>query len=70
MTNEERKAAMRAIAQVNGMPLADERIDRDAGNYAELLAAVATIRAVDLPLDAEPSPFIVLRPEPRTDTKG
>ncbi len=70
MTDEELRAAMRAIAQVNGMPLSDERINRDAGNYRELLAAVAAIRAVDLPLNAEPSPFVVLKPEPRNETKG
>ncbi len=62
MTDAELKHAMKVIAAVNGLPLSDERIERDAANYRDLLDSIARIRAVDLPLEAEPSPFVALTP--------
>jgi len=54
MTDAEIKQAMRAIATVTGLELTDERIDRDLATYKSYLAAMETIKSVELPTEAEP----------------
>ncbi len=66
MTDAEIKQAMKAIAAVNDLPLTDARIERDLATYKGYLAAVASIRRVDLPLDAAPLPIVALKRDPRS----
>ena len=66
MTDAELKQAMKAIAGVNGLMLSDERLERDLATYKGYLAAVDTIRRVDLPVDAAPLPIVALKREPRS----
>jgi hypothetical protein len=61
MTDAEIKQAMRAIAAVNGLPLSDERIERDFATYKSYLTALENIRRVDLPMDAAPMPIVALK---------
>ena len=44
MTDAEIKQAMRAIAAVNGLPLTDERIERDFATYKSYLTALDNIK--------------------------
>jgi hypothetical protein len=60
MTDAELRTAMNAIASVNGMTLSAERIDGDAAQFKSLLAAVARIQRVELPVDAEPAVSVTL----------
>ncbi len=61
MTDPDIRQTMKAIARVTGLPLSDERIDRDLPSYKAYLAAIDAIQRVELPLEAEPAPMIVLR---------
>jgi hypothetical protein len=61
MTDAEIKQAMRAIARVNGLPLSDERIERDFATYKSYLTALENIKRVDLPMDAAPMPIVALK---------
>lgn len=60
MTDADIKAAMKAIAAVNGMTLSDERIERDLAQYKALLAAAERIQGVELPWEAEPAVIVTL----------
>jgi hypothetical protein len=60
MTDAELRTAMKAIASVNGLTLSAERIDGDAAQFKSLLAAVARIQRVELPVDAEPAVSVTL----------
>ena len=61
MTDAEIKQAMRAIAAVNGLPLSDERIERDFATYKSYLTALDNIKRVTLPMNAEPMPAVSLK---------
>jgi hypothetical protein len=61
MTDAEIKQAMRAIAAVNGLPLTDERIERDFATYKSYLTAIENIARVELPVEAEPKPIGALK---------
>lgn len=61
MTDAEIKQAMRAIAAVNGLPLSDERIERDFSTYKSYLVALENITRVPLPMDAEPMTVVALK---------
>jgi hypothetical protein len=65
MTDAEIKQAMRAIAAVNGLPLSDERIERDFSTYKSYLTALDNIKRIALPMDAEPMTVVSLRRVPR-----
>jgi hypothetical protein len=54
MTDAEIKEAMKHIARVTGLNLTDERIERDLVAYKSQLAAIDRIKAVPLPIEAEP----------------
>lgn len=54
MTDAELKQLMKQLARVAGLDLTDERVDRDLLAYKSHLAAIARIRSVDLPIEAEP----------------
>ena len=59
------KQAMQTIARITGLHLPEERIDRDLPSYKGYLAAIDAIQRVDLPLEAEPAPIVVLKPDTR-----
>ena len=59
MTDPEIKEAMKHIAKVAGLNLTDQRIERDLVAFKGHLAAIEKIRAIDLPLEAEP--FVPLK---------
>jgi hypothetical protein len=61
MSDAEIKQAMRTIAAVNGLPLTDERIERDFATYKSYLTAIDNIKRVDLPVEAEPKPIVALK---------
>jgi hypothetical protein len=61
MTDAEIKQAMRAIAAVNGLPLSDERIERDFATYKSYLTALENIKRADLPIEAAPMPIVALK---------
>ncbi len=65
LTDAQLKDAMQAIARVAGLNLPADRIERDLPAYRSFLAALDAIYAVDLPLEAEPAPRVVLEPERR-----
>jgi len=66
VTDAEIKQAMRAIASVSGLPLSDERIERDFATYKSFLAAMERIHRVNLPLESEPMPIVALKPQGRS----
>ena len=66
MTDSDIKQAMKAIAAVTGLKLTDERIERDLPAYKTYLAAMETIARVDLPIETEPIPIVVLPAERRS----
>ena len=66
MTDAEIKQAMRAIAAVNGLPLSDERIERDFATYKSYLTALENIKRVDLAIEAAPMPIVALKRTART----
>ncbi len=59
LNDTELKQLMKQLADVAGLKLSDERVDRDLVAYKRHLAANEKIRAVPLPLEAEP--FVRLR---------
>lgn len=59
MSDAELKQLMKQLARVAGLELTDERVDRDLVAYKGHLAAIEKIRAVDLPIEAEP--FVRIR---------
>lgn len=61
MTDSELKQLMKQLASVAGLDLSDERVDRDLPAYKGHLAAIDRIRSVDLPMEAEPAPMVVLK---------
>jgi len=60
LTDPELKETMKQIAKVAGLELSDERIERDLAAYKGHLAAIDRIRRIDLPLEAEPAPHVIL----------
>jgi len=66
VTDSELKQAMKAIASVTGLKLTDDRIERDLPAFKANLAAIETIQHVDVPLDAEPLPIVVLPADRRS----
>jgi hypothetical protein len=60
LTDAELKQLMKQLARAQGFDLSDERVDRDLVAYKGHLAASDKIRAVPLPLEAEP--FFRLKP--------
>jgi hypothetical protein len=54
LTDAELKQLMRQLARVHGLELTDERLEADLVAYKGHLAANERIRAVPLPLEAEP----------------
>ena len=54
MTDADLKQLMKQLANVTGLDLSDERVDRDLVAYKGHLAANEKIRAVPLSLEAEP----------------
>ena len=61
MTDAEIKQAMRVIAAVNGLPLSDERIERDFATYKSYLTALDNIKRASLPIEAEPMTIVSLK---------
>jgi hypothetical protein len=61
MTDAEIKQAMRSIAAVNGLPLSDERVERDFATYKSYLTALEHIKRVRLPMEAEPMSIVSLK---------
>ena len=61
MTETDVKQAMQVISQVNGTPLSDERVEADLATYKSFLTAMDNIKKVELPMDASPMPFVVLK---------
>jgi hypothetical protein len=59
MTDAELKVLMKQLSRVAGLDLGDERVDRDLATYKGHLAAIDRIKAVDLPIEAEP--FVPLK---------
>ena len=66
MTDSNLKQAMKFIAAVTGLTLTDDRIERDLPAFKANLAAIETIQTVELPLDAEPLPIVVLPADHRS----
>jgi hypothetical protein len=60
LTDAELKQLMAQLARVGGLNLTHERLDADLGAFKGHLAANDKIRAVSLPVEAEP--FVKLRP--------
>ncbi len=54
LSDAELKQLLKQLARVAGLDLTDERVDRDLVAYKGHLAAIEKIRAVSLPLEAEP----------------
>jgi hypothetical protein len=61
MSEVDLKQAMRVISEVNGIPLSDERIERDLATYKGFLTAIDNIKKVELPIEAAPMPIITLK---------
>jgi hypothetical protein len=61
MSEVDLKQAMRVIAQLNGTPLSDERVEADLATYKSLLTAIDNIKKVELPQEAAPMPFVALK---------
>jgi len=59
LTDAELKQLMKQLARVQGLDLTDERVDSDLAAFKGHLAANEKIRAVPLPLEAEP--FVKLK---------
>jgi hypothetical protein len=59
LTDAELKLLMKQLARVQGWDLSDERIDRDLPAFKGHLLANEKIRAVPLPVEAEP--FVKLK---------
>ena len=60
LTDAELKQVMKQLARVGGLNLTDERVEQDLAAFKGHIAANEKIRAVPLPLDAEP--FVRLKP--------
>jgi hypothetical protein len=54
LTDEELKRLMKSLAALQGLPLSDERIERDLVMFKTHLTAEERVRAVSLPIEAEP----------------
>ena len=61
MSEVDIKQAMRVIAEMNGTPLSDERIEADLATYKSFLTAIDNIKKVELPTEAAPLPFVALK---------
>ena len=59
LTDAELKQLMKQLARVGGLNLSDERIDQDLVAFKGQIAANDKIRAVPLPVEAEP--FVKLK---------
>ena len=59
LTDAELKQLMKQLARVEGLDLSDERVDLDLVAFKGHLAAHERIRAVPLPIEAEP--FVKLK---------
>jgi len=59
LTDAELKQLMKQLARVGGLNLSDERIDQDLVAFKGHIAANDKIRAVPLPVEAEP--FVKLK---------
>ncbi len=59
LTDAELKQLMKQLARAQGWDLTDERVDSDLAAFKGYLAANEKIRAVPLPLEAEP--FVKLK---------
>jgi len=59
LTDAELKQLMTQLSKVGGLDLSGERVETDLVAYKAHLAAIEKIRAVALPIEAEP--FVQLR---------
>ena len=59
LTDGELKQLMQQLARIGGLNLTDERVDADLAAYKGYMAPSDRIRAVPLPVEAEP--FVKLR---------
>jgi hypothetical protein len=59
LTDAELTQLMKQLARIGGLNLSDERVDADLAAYKGYVAANDKIRAVPLPVEAEP--FVKLR---------
>jgi hypothetical protein len=59
LTDAELKQLMKQLARIEGLNLSDERVDHDLVAFKGHIAATEKIRAVPLPLEAEP--FVKLK---------
>jgi hypothetical protein len=66
VTDEDIRRAMTAIAAVSGLGFSAERIERAFPAYKSYLTAMDAIRRVELPLEAEPAPIVVPKPDGRS----
>lgn len=66
MTDLDIKQAMKALAVISGLKLSDERIEQDLPAYKTYLAAMEAIARTGWPIEAEPLPMVVLRPDRRS----
>jgi hypothetical protein len=62
LTDDELRIMMRMLSQVVGLPLSEERIEADLPQYKVLLADVAILESVDLPVEIEPPHIFTLPP--------
>ena len=61
MTDAELKQAMKAMTEVAGLNLTDERLDIDLPAFKAHLAAIDAVNSVDLALEDEPSMIFRLK---------
>jgi len=72
MANEVTKDTIKTLAQANGLPLPDERLERVLHQYQNFMRLIGRLDAYELKMEEEPETIFTLVPDaaPRKTSAG
>lgn len=70
MANEMTKETIKTLAQANGLPLPDERLERVLHQYQNFMRLTERLDAFELKMDEEPQTVFTLVPDAAPNRKA
>jgi hypothetical protein len=70
MANEVTKDTIKTLAQANGLPMPDERLERVLHQYQNFMRLIERLDAYELKMDEEPQTVFTLVPDASSGRKG
>jgi len=70
MANEVTKETIKTLAQANGLPMPDERLERVLHQYQNFMRLIARLDAYEMKMDEEPQTIFTLVPDAAPSRKA